>query len=79
MFGVPVNSIEAELPEHTVPEEDTVAEGNGLTVNELDPLALSQPVFELVITTLYVPAILDVKLDTSPGSATPTGTVQAKE
>ena len=52
MFGVPVNSIEAELPEHTVPEEDTVAVGNGLTVNVVEPLALSQPVFELVIITL---------------------------
>ena len=52
MFGVPVNSIEAELPEHNVPEEDTVAVGNGFTVNVLDALMLSQPVFESVMITL---------------------------
>ena len=57
-------------------EELTVTVGAGLTVTV--PLAGSEEQFAaLVITTLYVPATVEVKEATLPGSGTPAGTVQA--
>ena len=58
-------------------DEFTVTVGKGLTVTV--PLADKdeQLVVVLVITTLYVPATVDVKLATLPGAGTPAGTVHA--
>ena len=51
--------------------------GSSLTVTV--PLAGNeiQPVAVLVITTVYVPASVEVKLATLPGSGTPAVTVHA--
>ena len=66
----------AAAPAHTV-DEFTVTVGKGSTVTV--PLADKdeQFVVVLVITTLYVPATVEVKLATLPGAVAPAGTVQA--
>jgi hypothetical protein len=65
----------AAVPAHTVDElTDTV--GNVLTVTVPLADAEEQLVVVLVITTLYVPATVDVKIVTLPGLVTPAGTVQ---
>jgi hypothetical protein len=67
--------IVAAVPAHTVDElTDTVGKGLTLTVPLAD--AETQPVVVLVITTLYVPATVEVKIVTLPGLVTPAGTVQ---
>ena len=65
----------AAVPAHTV-DELTVTVGSALTVTV--PLAEveEQLVIVLVITTLYIPAIVEVKVATLPGLVTPAGTVQ---
>jgi hypothetical protein len=65
----------AAVPAHTVDElTDTV--GNALTVTVPLAKAEEQVVAVLVITTLYVPATVEVKVATLPGLVTPAGTVQ---
>ncbi len=49
---------------------------DGLKISVPEPDVLTQLVDELVITTLYGPAILLVKVATLPGLVTPAGTVQ---
>jgi hypothetical protein len=53
----------------------TVTVGNGSNVTIPEALELTQPVIELVITTLYVPSIVVVKLATFPGFVANPGTV----
>ncbi len=48
-----------------------------VTVSNPEALVLTQPDVVLVITTLYVPAVVVVKLGTLPGLVTPAGTVHA--
>jgi hypothetical protein len=55
----------------------TVTAGAAFIVTVPDALVLEQPVVVLVITTLYGPAVLVVKLATLPGSVTPAGVVHA--
>ncbi len=64
----------AGVPAHTV-EEFTLTVGNGSTVTVPLADADTQFVAVFVITTLYVPATVDVKLATLPGSVAPAGTV----
>jgi hypothetical protein len=70
--------IVAAVPAHTV-DELTVTVGNALTVTVPLAKAEEQVVTVLVITTLYVPATVEVKDATLPGLVTPAGTVQAYE
>ena len=65
------------LHPHIPPEEFTVTVGNGLTVTVPLAGAEAHVVAGSVITTLYVPATVDVKLATLPGLVTPAGTVHA--
>ena len=55
----------------------TVTVGSALIVTVPDVLVLAQPVVVLVITTLYDPAVLVLKLATLPGLVTPAGVVHA--
>jgi hypothetical protein len=66
--------IVAVAPVHIV-EEFTVTVGTGLMVTV--PLAEIElhVVAGSVITTLYVPATVEVKVATLPGAGTPAGTV----
>ncbi len=65
----------AVAPVHIV-EEFTVTVGTGLMVTV--PLVRTelQVVAASVITTLYVPATVEVNVGTLPGAGTPGGTVQ---
>ena len=65
----------AAVPAHTA-DELTVTVGSALTVTVPVPGAEMQLVNVLVITTLYVPATVEVKIVTLPGLVTPAGTVQ---
>ncbi len=55
----------------------TVTVGAAFMVTVPDALVLAQLVMVLVITTLYCPAVVDVKVATLPGLVTPTGVVHA--
>ena len=48
--------------------------GEAFTVTNPEALALVHPLL-FVILTLYVPALVDVKVFTLPGAVTPVGTV----
>ena len=63
-------------PEHTVGLL-TVTVGIGVKVTVPLPLALTQVVAVLVMITLYVPAVVVLKLATFPGLVAAAGTVQA--
>jgi hypothetical protein len=68
----------AAVPAQTVDElTDTV--GNALTVTVPLAKAEEQVVTVFVITTLYVPATVEVKDATLPGLVTPAGTVHTYE
>jgi hypothetical protein len=56
----------------------TFAVGSGSTVTVPEALAPIHPVVVFVRTTLYVPAIKVVNVETLPGFVAPAGTVQAK-
>jgi hypothetical protein len=55
----------------------TVTVGSAFIVTVPDALVLEQLVVVLVMTTLYCPAVVVVKLATLPGLVTPAGGVHA--
>jgi hypothetical protein len=68
-------------PVHTV-GEFTVTIGNGLAVtvplaDKEEQLGTGKMAVVLVIITLYVPGIVEVKVATLPGLVAPAGTVHA--
>lgn len=61
---------------HNGPIGEKLGVTDVLKLSVPEPDVLTQLVAELVITTLYVPAILLIRLATLPGLVTPAGTVQ---
>ena len=73
-MGVAVANSVAVFPSHIIGLVTVGAVGFGFTVTKPDAIALIHP-SSFVIVTLYVPALVDVKVFTLPGAVTPVGTV----